>query len=496
MLRPGMAELISTALLLAVFGLLIAASALSSRTIERMGIPVVLLFLVLGMLAGSEGIGGLDFSDYRFAFRVGTAALILILIDGGLNTPLGAIRDSFKPATVLATVGVAGTAGLVAVFARWMGLSWSESLLLGAVVSSTDAAAVFAVLRGGDLRLTRRVGTTIELESGINDPMAVILTFSVISVLAGEDTSYAALVLHVPLQLGIGLVVGAGFGVAAKYLLRCMRLSTAGLYPVLVLGLAFLSFGVATLAQGSGFLAVYVTATVIGNSRIPFHSGLLRIHDAIAWLSQVSMFLMLGLLVFPSQLIPIAGVGIAIALFMAIVARPLVVGLCLLPFKFRPKEVAYIGWVGLKGAVPIILATFPVLASVPEGMKVFNIVFFVVVCSALVPGATIRYFARRFRLEALDAPPPVAALEINSTRLLNGELMSFSISEPLAVCNVPVAKIPWPPTTSAVLLVRGEQLIAPRGSTVLLPGDHVYIFCRAEDKPFVQFLFGKAEEHV
>lgn len=491
-----MIELASTALILAVFGLLIAASVLASRAIERLGVPVVLLFLLLGILAGSEGIGGLEFSDYRFAFRVGTAALILILLDGGLNTPFGAIRESFKPAAVLATVGVAGTAGLVAVFARWMGLSWSESMLLGAVVSSTDAAAVFAVLRGGNLRLTRRVGTTIELESGINDPMAVILTFSVISVLAGEDVGYATLALKVPLQLGIGLIVGAAFGLAAKYLLQRMRLSTAGLYPVLILGLAFLSFGVATLVQGSGFLAVYAAAAVIGNSRIPFHSGLTRIHDAIGWLSQVSMFLMLGLLVFPSQLIPIAGVGIAISLFMAIIARPLVVFLCLLPFRFRGKETAYIGWVGLKGAVPIILATFPILANVPEGMRVFNIVFFVVVCSALVPGATIRYFARRLGLEALEAPPPVAALEINSTRLLNGELLSFSISDLLSVCNVPLSKIPWPATSSAVLLVRGEELIAPRGSTILQPGDHVYVFCRTEDAPFIQFLFGRPEEHV
>lgn len=493
-----MTELVSTALLLAIFGLLIAASVLSSRVIERLGVPVVLLFLVLGILAGSEGILGLEFSDYRFAFRVGTAALVLILLDGGLNTSMAAIRESVKPAAILATVGVAGTAGLVAVFARWMGLSWSESALLGAVVSSTDAAATFAVLRGGGVRLARRLGTTIELESGINDPMAVILTFAVISVLSGEsDVNYAWLALGVPLQLGIGLVVGAGFGFATKYLLQAYRLSTAGFYPVLVLGLAFISFGVATLAEGSGFLAVYAAAAVIGNSRIPFHSGLVRIHDAIAWLSQISMFLVLGLLAFPSQLKPIAGVGIAVALFMAIVARPLVVFLCLLPFKFfrfRPKEVTYIGWAGLKGAVPIILATFPILAGVPEGMKVFNIVFFVVVCSAIVPGATIRYFARLLGLESLEAPPPVAALEINSTRLLNGELMSFSISEPLAVSGVPLSKIPWPANSSAVLLVRGEQLIAPRGSTVLEPGDHVYIFCRTEDRPFIQFLFGRPAE--
>lgn len=491
-----MIELTSVALLLAIFGLLIAASVLFGRTLERLGVPVFLLFLLLGILAGSEGLGGIVLDDYRFAFRVGTTALILILLDGGLNTPIAAVKESFKPAAVLATVGVAGTAGLVALFARLMGLPWSESLLLGAVVSSTDAAAVFAVLRGGNLWLRKRVSTTLEIESGANDPMAVVLTLAVVSVLVGEDVNRTQLLVGVPLQLIIGLVIGLLLGYAARWLLRQVRLSTAGFYPVLILGLTFQSFGVATLMNGSGFLAVYVTAIFLGNSRIPFQSGLTRIHDAMAWLSQISMFVMFGLLVFPSQLLPIAGVGIAIALFMAIVARPLVVALCLLPFRFSANEVIYIGWVGLRGAVPIILATFPVLAGVPGAMNVFNIVFFVVVCSSIIPGATLRWVTRRLGLEAPEVPSPVAALEINSTRLLNGELLSFFITEPLAVCNVPVNQIPFPPHCSAVLLVRGEELIAPRGSTVLRPGDHVYVFCRTEDKPFIQLIFGRPEEHT
>lgn len=491
-----MVELTATALLLGLFGLLIAASVLSGRTMGWLGVPVLLFFLFLGILAGSEGIGRVAFSDHRFALRVGIAALILILLDGGLNTSLGAVRESIKPAAVLATFGVAGTAGLVALFARWMGLDWSESLLLGAVVSSTDAAAVFAVLRGGNLRLTRRVGTTIELESGINDPMAVILTLAVMQVVTGQSVSLTRVILDVPMQLMIGLLVGVTLGYAARMLLQKVRLATAGFYPVLMLGLAFLSFGLATLAGGSGFLAVYVTATVVGNSRIPFHSGLTRIHDAIAWLSQITMFLMFGLLVFPSQLVSIAGVGILIALFMAFVARPLVVALCLLPFRFPRNEITYIGWVGLRGAVPIILAIFPVLDNVPGAMNVFNIVFFVVVCSSFIPGATVRWATRRLGLEAPDIPAPVAALEINSTRLLNGELLSFFITDALAVCDVEVEKIPFPPHASAVLLVRGEELIAPRGNTILRAGDHVYVFCRTEDKPFIQLIFGRPEEHL
>jgi len=489
-------EITATALLLALFGLLMAVSVLSSRSIERLGVPVVLVFMLLGMLAGSEGIGGVGFSDYRFAFRAGTAALILILLDGGLNAPMAALRRGLAPATVLATVGVAGTAALVAGFAMQLGMSRSESLLLGAVVSSTDAATVFAVLRGGNLRLAPRVGAIIEMESGINDPMAVILTVAVTGILAGQPISASRLLIDVPVQLVAGVSIGFLIGLAARGLLQRMRLSTAGLYPVLTLALGFFAYGITSLAHGSGFLAVYVFAVTLGNSAIPYRNGLTRIHDAVAWLSQISMFLMLGLLVFPSQLRPVMGRGMAVALFLALVARPVVVGLCLAPFGLAWREIVYIGWVGLRGAVPIVLATFPVLAGVDPQLKVFNTVFFVVVANSLIPGTTIRFLTRRLGLESPDSPTPLAALEINSTRLLSGELVSFFISELLAVCNVPISSVPFPERCSAVLVVRGEELIAPRGKTVLLPGDHVYVFCRPEDKPFIQFLFGRPQEHI
>lgn len=485
----------STALLLAMFGLLMAASAVSSRSIERLGVPVVLVFLLLGMMAGSEGLGGFAFENYQFAFKAGTAALILILLDAGFNTPTSSLKVGLGPAAVLATVGVAGTAALVAGFARVVGMSWPESLLLGAVVSSTDAAAVFAVLRGGNLRLSQRVGSIVEMESGLNDPMAVILTIAVTGLMAGEKLTGSRLLLAVPIQLVLGVAIGFAVGTAGRMVLQRMRLATAGLYPVLTLALGFFAFGITTLAHGSGFLAVYVFAATIGNSAIPYRSGLIRIHDAVAWLSQISMFLMLGLLAFPSQLRPVLGRGLLIGLFLALVARPLVVALCLLPFRLPWREIIYVGCVGLRGAVPIILATYPVLMNVPGAMNVFNIVFFVVVFNSLIPGAMIRYLTRRLELESADVPAPLAALEINSTRLLNGELASFFISEPLAVCNVTISKIPFPDHCSAVLVVRGEELIAPRGSTVLRPGDHVYVFCRHEDKPFIQFLFGRPQEH-
>ncbi len=487
-------EFYATALLLSVFGVLMAVSVLFGRTFERLGVPVVLFFLLLGMVAGSEGLGRVAFNNYQFAFRVGTAALILILFDGGFHTPIAALRESYRPAGVLATVGVIITAGMVALIGRVLGLSWGEAMLLGAVVSSTDAAAVFAVLRGGQLRLIRRIGTTIELESGINDPMAVILTLAVTRYLSGEHVSTARMVIDVPLQLAIGVIVGLGFGFAVRAILNRVRLSTGGFYPVLTLAVAFLAFGVATLAGGSGFLAVYVVAVLLGNTPIPYRNGLSRIHDALAWLSQISMFLMLGLLVFPSNLLPVAAVGLGVALFLALVGRPIAVALCLLPFRFPLREVAYVGWVGLRGAVPIILATYPVLVGVDGADKIFNIVFFIVVVGAIIPGAGIRFMTRRLRLEAPDAPIPSAALEIHSTRLLRGELLSFFITPNLAVCNARLSQVPFPQEVSVILVVRGEELIAPRGSTTLLAGDHVYVFCRPEDEPFIRLLFGRSTE--
>lgn len=325
----ALAEPGATALFLAIFGLLMAVSVLFTRTLDRFGIPVVLIFLVLGMLGGSEGLGGVDFSNYETAFRIGTVALVLILFDGGLNTTFRSIRKSAGPAGLLATLGVAGTACALAVIGRLLGLTWPEALLIGAIVSSTDAAAVFAVLRGGSLRVKDKVRSTLEVESCVNDPMAVILTITIVEILRaggglGPGALAGSLLVAVPLQLAIGAVVGVGVGFLTRWVLARIRFSTGGLYPVITLAAAFVAFGVATTAFGSGFLAVFAAAAVLGNGPLPFRAGLVRVHDAVAWMSQVSMFLMLGLLVFPSQLLPVAGVGLALGLGLALVARPLV----------------------------------------------------------------------------------------------------------------------------------------------------------------------------
>ncbi len=489
------AEPFPTAFLLTLCGVLLALSVLFSRASGRFGIPVALLFLGLGMAAGSDGPGGIEFNDYGLSFRLGTLALVLILFDGGLNTPLTAIRTAIRPAAVLATVGVVLTAGLAGLAAHLLfGFDWQQALLLGAIVSSTDAAAVFAVLRGSGLHLKRRVGTTLELESGLNDPMAVILTTSMTLSLARGIEPGWELVWEAVVQMVVGAGLGLGIGWAGRLLLKRLRLRAAGLYPVMTLALAMLAFGVPTLLHGSGFLAVYIVGIALGNETIRYRTGLLRVHDALAWLSQVGMFLVLGLLVFPEALLEVAWEGLGMGLVIAFLARPLAVLVCLLPFRFPPREILYTGWVGLRGAVPIILATFPVLSDAPGAREIFNIVFFIVVVNGLVPGATVPWVTRRLGLAANVPEPPPAVLEIASTQLLNGELSAFYIGSASAVAGERISDLPFPPGSAAMLLVRGQELMAPRGDTVFQTGDHVYVFCNSEDLPLLRLLFGQQED--
>jgi cell volume regulation protein A len=483
-----------TAIALAIFGALLIVSVLSSRASERAGVPVALLFLAVGVLAGSEGVGGIPFEDYGLAYRLGTVALVLILFDGGFNTPLAAVRRVAAPAAVLATVGVIVTAALLALGAYALGFGAATAMLLGAVVSSTDAAAVFAVLRGSGVHLQKRVGATLEVESGANDPMAVILTTVVTQGLLEPSRGLGwDIPLTVVVQIVVGGALGLAIGFGGRALLARVRVAAAGLYAVLLIGLACLAFAVPTLLRGSGFLAVYVAAIVLGNGQLPYKPGLQRVHDALAWLSQVTMFLVLGLLVFPSRLAEVAPVGMLLGGLLAIVARPVAVVLCLLPFRYPAREVAYIAWVGLRGAVPIILASYPVLAGAPGAERVFDIVFFVVVVSALVPGSTVSWVARRFGLESAEPPAPQAVLEIESVQPLNGELLSFYIDDALPVCGVPLADIPFPDGTAVTLIVRGRELLAPKGSTVLSTGDHVYVFTPTQEVALVQLMFGRPE---
>jgi cell volume regulation protein A len=485
----------ATAFLLTICGILLAVSVLSSRASQRIGVPIALLFLGVGILAGSEGIGGIPFSDYRLAFRMGSVALALILFDGGLNTPIEVIRRVWAPAGVLASLGVLLVAGLVAAVAHLGGLDWPEALVLGAIVSSTDAAATFAVLRASGLQLKRRVAATLEVESGANDPTAVILTTTLtFNLLSPGELEVSEMLLDILTHLLIGGAIGIAAGYAGRALIGRLHLVTGGLYPALLLAFGLLSFGVATLVEGSGFLAIYLTGIVLGNGPLPYRGSLLRIFDALAWLAQIGMFLMLGLLVFPSRLGEMAPLGLGVALVLAVLIRPLVVALCLAPFRYPRNEVGFIGWVGLRGAVPIVLATFPVLVGAPGADRIFHLVFFICVVGAIIPGGTVAWATRRLGLGSPEPPAPHAVLAIESRVPLKGELMSFYIDDALVVSGVRLDELDFPEGASVALIVRGEQLIPPKGGTVLLPGDHVYLVVQPDDRPLIQLMFGRQEE--
>ena len=486
------AEPISTGWSLLTIGLLLGAGALSSRLSRRWGIPFYLIFLAIGVLAGVDGPGGIAYDDFGTSFGFGTLALVLILFDGGLNTSLVSVRRVAAPAGVLATLGVAMVASLTAVAARLFGLPWSQAALVGAIISSTDAAAVFAQLRGARLQLRDRVASTIEVESGANDPMAVLLTIGVTSWLAGDRPGALRLGFDLVAQLVLGGAAGFAIGHGAAWVLRRFQSGSAGLYPVLTVASALLAFGLPTVLNGSGLLSVYVAGIVLGSERLPYRLNLIRFHDAAAWLSQVAMFGLLGLLATPSEAKSAIGWGIGVALAATCVVRPLVVAFCLIPFRYKLREVLFIGWAGLRGAVPIVLAIFPVLAGIDGGREVFHGVFFIVIVGAVLPGTTLGWAARTARLE--EAPPPVprAVLEMVSTEELDGEIVSFYISPALAVAGVKIRDIPFPEGAAALLVVRGSRLIPPRGSTELTPGDHVYLFAHAGDRPLLELLFGAA----
>ncbi len=480
----------ATGLLLVVLGILVGTSALFSRASRAFGLPVALLFLGIGVVAGVEGIGGIQFADYGFAFRMGTVALVLILFDGGLGTPLSSFREGIAPASVLATLGVVGTAAVVGVAARLFGMAWPEALLVGAVVSSTDAAAVFSVLRNAGVKLKRRVGVTVELESGLNDPVAVILTVALSRALAEERAPGWGLVLGSVVQILVGGAFGLAVGFAGREILKRARVAGGGLYPVLTLSLAFVAYGAPTLLEGSGFLSVYVAGVIIGNGTLPFRSGIFRVHNSIAWLGQVTMFLLLGLLVVPSQLVEVRWTGLAVALVLAFVARPLVVWLCLAPFGFKGKEIAYVGWVGLRGAVPIILAMFPVLAGAEGALRLFDVVFFVVVLNAIVPGSTVRWVTRWLGMDAGGAPPAPASIDFNSSRVLGGEVLSLYVTDESELAGARVDEISVPAGAAVMLVVRGVEPLPAASPTVLEPGDHVYVYCPPQHGEAVRKMFG------
>lgn len=486
----------ATALVLVAVGALLATGVASSRASARLGVPLALLFLVIGIVAGSEGIGGIAFDDYHLTYRLGSTALALILFDGGLRTPLAGVRSVAWPAVVLATLGVAGTSALTAVAAHLFGFPWPFAFLVGAIVSSTDAAAVFSVLSATGTQLKRRVGLLLEVESGFNDPMAVILTTALTaSALVPGTLSLWSLAREVVIEMAVGVAIGFAIGAAGRWTVRRLKLPASGLYPAFSLSLALLAFGLPTLVHGSGFLGVYVAGLAFGREPLAYGANLRRVHDAVAWLAQVSMFLMLGLLVFPARVATVAPVGLGLALVIVLIARPVVVALCLAPFRFPPREILYVGLIGLRGAVPIVLATIPVMSGVTGARELFDVVFFVTVVGAFIPGSIVPWITRTLRLETAAPPRPANIIEIDTRDPGGVELKSYYVEPHLAVAGAFVRDVPFPSSSAVSVIERDGKLMAPHGDTRIESGDHVFVLVSAEDQAFIELLFGRAEEH-
>nr|WP_207123873.1 potassium/proton antiporter [Halorhodospira abdelmalekii] len=469
---------------------LLLISIIASVVSDRLGAPLLLIFLSIGMLLGEDGLFGIAFDDVQAAHLIGSVALAVILFDGGLRTQLSTFRVALKPALALATVGVAVTAGLTAAAAYWLfDLNWTQALLIGAIVSSTDAAAVFSLLHSRGLELKQRVAATLEIESGSNDPMAILLTILLVELLIQQPDSLAlAATVEFVQQMGLGAVFGIAGGILLAATINRINL-TPGLYPLLALGGALAIFGGTAVLGGSGFLAAYLAGLVLGNRKLQASQNIRRFHDGFAWLAQITMFVVLGLLVTPSELLPIAIPALLTAAALTLVARPLAVLLCLAPFRFPWREQAFISWVGLRGAVPIILGLFPLLAGIEGAELFFNVAFFVVLISLIIQGWTIAPAARWLGLEV---PPDSAAAqrqEIDVPQQTDYEIVVYRLTENSPARLKPIGTLALPDSAQVAALFRGGVALSEPQRQILQAQDHIYLVVLPEDIPGLDRLF-------
>lgn len=469
--------------LLLICGLLLVISILASVLSNRLGAPILLTFLIIGMLAGTDGIIGLDFDDPDMAFFIGSTALVIILFDGGMRTNPQRFRVALWPAISLATVGVALTCTLVACAAVfWFGLPWPAALLIGAILSSTDAAAVFGIFQSQGLQIKERVGATLEIESGTNDPMAVILTLTMTAAVAsGRFDVWYLMLAEVIWQLVGGLLFGWLGGRLFIIAARKLPLSFT-FFPLLAVASAVLVFATTATLQGSGFLAVYLMGFVIGNARLPQLVHILHVQDGLAWLAQITMFLILGLLVTPSHLLEYLAVALGIAFALIFVARPIAVLISLLPFSFPWREQIFMSWVGLRGAVPIILALFPWLSGVEQQELYFDIAFVVVMVSLLIQGWTIAPLARWLNLEVPKRPQPQQRMPLSSVPSKEAlEVWLYRIDKDSPACDHSWSELKLTAPATFVGLVRDGEWIQPETKPVVEEGDDLLVAATARD---------------
>jgi len=478
---------------------LVMLSILASIVAQRAGAPLLLVFLGIGMMAGAEGAGGISFRSFEMAYLVGSIALAVILFDGGMRTRAESSRVGLRPALSLATIGVILTTGIVGAAASWLlDFDWRQGMLIGAIVGSTDAAAVFSLLHSRGMHLKQRVGTTLEIESGCNDPMAVFLTIVfVTAVQTGATAIEASVIGNFVYQFGLGALIGFGGGRALAWLISRVNL-TVGLYPLLAAAGGLTVYGLTMVAGASGFLAIYIAGLVLGNTRMHAANNIRRVHDGLAWLSQITLFLMLGLLVTPSALFSTWHVGLLVAAVLIFVARPLAVWISLLPFYFPWREQMFISWVGLRGAVPIVLATFPVLGGVEGGQLYFNIAFFVVLASLLIQGWTVAPLAEklRLRLPREHAPYYSESLEVPGQSDLM--IVGYRIAEHSPAVGHHIGELMLPEDVRIVAAFRQGKAIEALAHFAVEANDFLYVITPQEHATLVDQVLvpvGEAEEH-
>lgn len=462
--------------ILLVGSILLLISILAGKTSFRIGVPTLILFLAVGMLAGSDGIGGIHFNNPGVAQFIGIIALNFILFSGGFETSWTSVKPVFGQAMALSTLGVMLTAFILGIFI-WQitDLTLYEGLLLGSIVSSTDAAAVFSILRSKKLALKGHIRPTLEFESGSNDPVAYILTIAFISLIQNSDKSFWSVVPLFFQQLLIGGVAGFVFGYIGKFIINRIRLDYEGLYPALMITMMLLTYSVTTSLKGNGFMAVYLSALYLGNQELLHKRTIMKMYDGLAWLMQIILFITLGLLVFPSQIVPVMGVGLIISVFLIIVARPLATFICLSPFRMKTRSITFISWVGLRGAVPIVFATFPLMAGIEKAEMIFNIVFFIALTSVLIQGTSIPLVAKWLHVALPARVKSITPADILLTEPLNSEMAEITISPESPSAGKKILDLGFPQNVRIALLKRNDKYIIPDGQTHIQPEDKLIL---------------------